>query len=153
MRRIPGRRYQIRVMIVAPHRIRSLFRLSGIERRLFLEAAVLHFWVGLLLKVIPFRWIPRLFANPQSVVSHQLAVIELISTATVKASKISPWKNRCLVSSLASRCMLRRRKIESKLILGVAKDERGKLEAHAGLEAGGSEIVPMGRNFQQLFQF
>lgn len=118
-----------------------------------MEAAVLHFWVGLLLKVIPFRWIPRLFANPQSVVSQQPEIIELISTATMKASKISPWKNRCLVSSLASRCMLRRRKIESKLSLGVAKDESGKLEAHAWLEAGGLEIVAGGRNFQQLFQF
>lgn len=138
---------------MALHRIRSLFKLSGIERRLFLEAAVLHIWIGLLLKVIPFRRIPKLFANPQSVVSQQPSVIELISTATIKASKISPWKNRCLVSSLASRCMLRRRKIDSKLSLGVAKDEGGKLEAHAWLEAGGSEIVPRGRNFQQLFQF
>lgn len=45
------------------------------EKLLFLEAFLLHLWVGLLLKVVPFRWIPRLFASRQSAVgSGQSAV-------------------------------------------------------------------------------
>ncbi|MCU0458722.1 MAG: lasso peptide biosynthesis B2 protein [Bacteroidales bacterium] len=127
----------------------------------------------MLLTVIPFRWIPRLFANPQSAVrpgpatsgvripekaplfrdSQQSEVITLISTATAKTARVCPWKNKCLVSSLAARCMLRRRKIHSGLSLGVAKAGGGKVIAHAWLIAGDAEIVPKGGDFHQLYLF
>ena len=70
-----------------------------------------------------------------------------------RAGKVSPWKNRCLVSSLAARCMLRRRKITSQLSLGVAKDAGGKVIAHAWLRAGDVEIVSAGGSFHELYQF
>ncbi len=142
-------------------RIIKYCRLTYRERMLFIEALVLHLWVGLLLIVMPFRLIPRLFANPQSVVgsiqssvfSPQSAVIELIKNAIGRASEVSPWKNKCLVSSLAGRCMLRRRKIASQLSLGVAKDADGKTLAHAWLTAGDSEIVDKMGEFTELFFF
>jgi len=146
--------------------LRKFFALSCREKRFFAEAFVLHLWVGLVLKVVPFRRIPGVFASRQfdaptkaedqyrhTVPGHQEEVIDLISKAVQRAGKASPWKNRCLVSSLAGRCMLRRRKIESQLSMGVAKDAGGKVIAHAWLRAGGFEIVPADETFRTLYQF
>ena len=149
--------------------------LSGKEKSLFFEALILEVWVGLLLKVIPFRWIPRLFASPQfeaptqeksrtssvgketqsrhKASGRQSEVIELIRAAIQRAARVSPWKNRCLVSSLTARCMLRRRRIESRLSLGLAKGADGHVIAHAWLSAGDLEIIAGGGNYQELYSF
>ncbi|HAX94846.1 MAG TPA: lasso peptide biosynthesis B2 protein [Bacteroidales bacterium] len=142
-------------------RVIKFRKLTARERMLFIEALILHLWVGLLLKVMPFRHIPKLFGNPEpiahslkySVYSPQSAVIELVKNAIGRTGGISPWKNKCLVSSLAGRCMLRRRKIESQLSLGVAKDADEKTIAHAWLKAGDFVIVDKYGDFTGLYSF
>jgi hypothetical protein len=130
------------------------FRLSNSERLLFLEAVMLHLWIGLLLKLIPFRDIPRLFDNPQSsVISPDSSLLKSIRNAIQRAEKVSPWKNKCLISSLAGRCMLRRRKIKSQLSLGLGKNGEGKTIAHAWLKTGDFEIVTAGVSFHELYKF
>ena len=121
---------------------------------IFLEAVVLHLWIGLLLKVIPFKRIPRFFASPKSKVeSPDAKVIELIRDAVARANRVSPWRNRCLVSSLAGRCMLRSRRIQSQISLGVAKGSDGKMVAHAWLRSGEIEIVERRGDYTELFSF
>lgn len=132
-------------------KVAKFFRLAGKEKALFIEALFVHLWVGLLLKVVPFRWIPRLFSSPKSsVLSRQSAVIGLIKDAIWRAEKNSPWKNKCLVSSLAGRCMLRRRKIHSQLSLGMAKNTEGKTIAHAWLRVDEYEIVSQAGDYLEL---
>jgi hypothetical protein len=132
----------------------KFLKLSGREKMLFLEAVVLHLWIGLLLKVIPFRRIPRFFASPKSKVeSPDAKVIELIRDAVARANRVSPWRNRCLVSSLAGRCMLRSRRIQSQISLGVAKGSDGKMVAHAWLRSGEIEIVERRGDYTELFSF
>ena len=124
------------------------------EKLLFLEAFLLHLWVGLLLKVVPFRWIPRLFASRQSAVgSQQSAIVENIRDAVQRAGQVSPWRNRCLVSSLAGRCMLRRRQINSQIHLGIAKNAAEKTIAHAWLEAEGYEVVRKHGDYHDIYIF
>jgi len=124
------------------------------EQLLFLEALLLHLWTGLLLKIIPFKWILRIFVSPMSKVqSPKPQVIELIRNAIQRAGRVSPWRNRCLVSSLAGRCMLHRRKISSQLSLGVAKNPEGKTIAHAWLKAGEYEMVDRRGDYTELFSF
>lgn len=121
---------------------------------LFLEAVVLHLWVGLLLKVVPFRRISGLFACPQSAVgSRQSVDIESIRLAVERAGRVSPWKNRCLVGSLVARRMLNRRRIHSQLSLGVAKDAAGKTVAHAWLISGETEVTGKHGDYNELFVF
>jgi hypothetical protein len=140
---------------------RKFWALSGRERRLFIEAVLLHLWVGLLLKVIPFRLIPGLFASRQSSVfsrqssvgSQQTEINEFIRTAIQRAGKYSPWKNRCLVSSLAGRCMLRRRKIPSQLSLGVVRVAGGRVRAHAWLTSGDFEIIAKSGAYTEMYRF
>jgi hypothetical protein len=132
----------------------KFLKLSGREKMLFLEAVVLHLWIGLLLKVIPFRRIPRFFASPKSKVeSPDAKVIERIRDAVARANRVSPWRNRCLVSSLAGRCMLRSRRIQSQISLGVAKGSDGKMVAHAWLRSGEIEIVERRGDYTELFSF
>ncbi|MBN2665593.1 MAG: lasso peptide biosynthesis B2 protein [Bacteroidales bacterium] len=148
-------------------RIRKFLAVSAREKLLFVEALSLHLWVGLLLKIIPFRWIPRLFSSrhfeaptqeetqsrPRSESGQRLADLELIRTAIQRAGKVSPWKNKCLVSSLAARRMLRCRRIESLISLGVTKNEKGKMIAHAWIRAGDYEIVPRDGEYVKLYGF
>jgi hypothetical protein len=46
------------------------------------------------------------------------------------------WESKCLVRAIAGLKMLERRRIESTLYLGTAKDETGKMIAHAWLRCG-----------------
>ena len=124
------------------------------EQMLLLEALLMHLWTGLLLKIIPFRWIRRVFSSRKSKVeSRKSGEIELIRNAIQRAGRVSPWRNKCLVSSLAGRCMLRRRKISSQLSLGVAKSQEGKTIAHAWLKAGEYEVVDRRGDYTELFSF
>ena len=161
--------------------LRKFGKLSWHEQLLFSEACFLHLTTGLFLKIIPFRWIPRVFSNPQSAIlspqsaaapdtlnrKSQIAnrksetsplaphssILYQVRAANHQASQVSPWKNKCLVSSLAARRMLNRRRIPSQLSLGVAKGGDGKLIAHAWLKAGDFEIVEKGGDFSELYLF
>lgn len=155
------------------NRFMKFCRLGWSEKVLFCESLILHLFVGLLLKVVPFRRIPPLFKSKQSAVSSQQSgtpaktedqsrytvpgqqeeIIEKIRLAVQRAGWISPWRNRCLVSSLAGRCMLRRRKISSELSLGVAKNSAGKLVAHAWLKSGHYELVEKRGEYTELYNF
>ena len=135
-------------------RLRKFMALSFREKLLFVEAFLLHLWVGMLLMVVPFRRIPRLFASRQSAVgSQQSAIVENIRDAVQRAGQVSPWRNRCLVSSLAGRCMLRRRQINSQIHLGIAKNAAGKTIADAWLEAEGYEVVRKHGDYHDIYIF
>lgn len=135
-------------------RLARFGKLPGRQQLLFLEALFLHLSAGLLLKIIPFRWISVIFSNRQTkVYRQQPEVIELLKTAIQRAGRVSPWRNRCLVSSLAGRCMLRRRKIESQLSLGIAKGKNGRLVAHAWLRSGDCELVEKYGDYTLLYAF
>ena len=73
---------------------------------IFLEAVVLHLWIGLLLKVIPFKRIPRFFASPKSKVeSPDAKVIELIRDAVARQTGCHPGETGAwLVRWLGGAC-------------------------------------------------
>ena len=161
---------------------------------LFFEALFFQLSVGLLLKILPFKMIPRLFNNRSSLKSHLSPLKSQISnltsqdspltphsshltphsspltphsslltphtsplyeikSATQQASHFSPWKNKCLVQSLAARRMMTRRGIHSQLSLGVTFDENKKMIAHAWLEAGDFEIVAKNGSYLEIYHF
>lgn len=165
-------------------RLRKFINLPAAEKLLFLEALFFQLTTGLILKVLPFRLIPRLFKNPMHSPSSQLTTHDSrltthssqftpdsslltphssyltphtlplqIKEALRRSSPLSPWKNKCLVSSLAARCMLKRRKIRSDLFLGVGKNEAGRMVAHAWIIADGIEMVPKGELYMEIKSF
>lgn len=142
---------------------------------MFSESLLMHLLIGLLLKIVPFRRIPGLFSSMQSEAQTQEKlrtgnagkedqslrnspdplpdVIWLIKEAVARAGRVSPWKNRCLVSSLAARCMLNRRNIPSTLSLGMARQQGGKTLAHAWILASNIEVVESGGQQTELYSF
>lgn len=66
----------------------------------------------------------------------QVAQIQNVHNAIKVISCHTLWKSTCLVRAIAAMKMLQRRKIESTLYLGTAKDECAQLIAHAWLRSG-----------------
>ncbi len=112
-------------MRIRLQRFKKFGELSWKEQLLFSEAYFLQLTIGLLLKIIPFRWIPKLFSGKVQGTGYTVQgtrnnehvkwnpepeTITLIKAAIQRASRYSVWKNKCLVSSLAARQMLNREK-------------------------------------------
>ena len=138
-------------------RFKKFGELSWKEQLLFSEAYFLQVTIGLLMRIIPFRWIPKLFSGkvqgkggPWNI---EPGTLNLIKAAIQRSSPYSPWKNKCLVQSLAARRMLNRRKIKSQISLGVAKGRNGQMIAHAWLKVGDFEIVEKSGDYQELYLF
>ena len=134
--------------------IKKFGELSLNEKLFYSEAYFLQLTIGLLLKIIPFRKIPGLFAS-SSRLTPPASPLEpaQIKQAIQRSGRVSPWRNKCLVQSLAARRMLNRRKISSQLSLGVAKGANGRTIAHAWLKTGDFEIVEKGDDFSELYLF
>ena len=82
-----------------------------------------------------------------------LSRLEVIKAATLSASRLSPWKNKCLVQSLAARWMLKERKIQSQLSLGVTFGQNKNMIAHAWLKADDFEVVEKSGDYKELYLF
>jgi hypothetical protein len=138
------------------------------EKMISAEALLFQFITGLILKLFPFRMIPRLFALPLPLKSNVSNLNSQISSLTSpisnlrsfeikqaiqNSSKLSPWGNKCLVQSLAARWMLNRRNITSQLSLGVARGEDQKMIGHAWLKTGDIEVVEKRGDYNELYFF
>lgn len=94
-----------------------------------------------ILKSVPFSKVaPSLgdHMNETSFTHNELhkETLKNVSQAIHIMSRYTFWESQCLVKAMAGMKMLERRKIESTLYLGTAKDESGKLIAHAWLRSG-----------------
>jgi hypothetical protein len=63
-------------------------------------------------------------------------ILRRVSFSVNLISKYTLWESMCLVKAIAASKMLEKRGIESTLYLGTAKDETGKMIAHAWLRSG-----------------
>lgn len=106
---------------------------------LLIEAFVFLGWARIL-KIIPFSKVAPSLGKLMSEtsftdVSNQ-KTLKQISTAINIMSRHTLWESQCLVKAIAGTKMLQRRKIESTLYLGTAKEKTGQLIAHAWLRSG-----------------
>ena len=107
---------------------------------LFMEAYFYLGWAYILLKrpfknVVPILGIEK----HETVVKddiEQLPIIKKVSNAIQIMSRYTLWDSKCLVKAVASMKMLERRKIDSTLYLGTARNDAGKMVAHAWLRSG-----------------
>lgn len=123
------------------------------EQKLFLEAFFFQLISGFILKIVPFKSIPTLFKGPEKELPAPAGSVEKIRDAIHRSGRLSPWRNRCLVQSLAAKRMLNRRGFTSRLSLGVAKSAGGRLIAHAWLSSGEIAIVDKSGEYTELFLF
>lgn len=106
---------------------------------MMVEALLFLAW-GRLSKSIPFsKTAPTLGAHMAETpidISVDKKLMHQVSLAVNVMSKYTFWESECLVKAIAAMKMLERRGIGSTLYLGTAKDENGRLIAHAWVRSG-----------------
>jgi hypothetical protein len=121
-------------------KIMNFFSLDARRKVLLIEAAFYLAWARVL-KSMPFSRISPSLGKymEETTKDYELSNREMlwnVSDAINLMSQYSLWENKCLVRAIAGMKMLERRKVESTLYLGTARDEAGNLIAHAWLRSG-----------------
>ncbi|WP_318505231.1 lasso peptide biosynthesis B2 protein [Bacillus sp. T3] len=131
-------------------KIKTFFGLDMEKRLLFTEA---YFYLGWarILKLIPFSKVAPSLGHHmnETTLNYEESnkeKLKKISEAIQIMSRNTFWESQCLVKAIAGMKMLERRQIESTLYLGTARDEDGKMIAHAWLRSGpffitGAEVM------------
>ncbi|MFK4425333.1 hypothetical protein ABH959_002471 [Bacillus sp. RC51] len=114
---------------------------------LFAEACMYLGWARIL-KVMPFSKVSSALGihmeeTPLSYIEFNKPIIGRVSEAIQIVSQHTLWDSMCFEKSIAAMKMLERRRIESTLYFGTAKDKDGKLVAHAWLRSGPFYITGM----------
>jgi hypothetical protein len=152
---------RIQIFKKIPGMFKKFFALPAREKILYLESFLYQLIAGIVLKLVTFRMITRLFSLPSHLISGlpdpatQLSDhrIVRIKQAIRNTGMISPWKNKCLVQSLAARWMLNRRGIPSKLSLGMTLGPDKSVNAHAWLITTEVEVVEKNGDYLELYNF
>ncbi|MGQ9846001.1 MAG: lasso peptide biosynthesis B2 protein [Bacteroidales bacterium] len=123
------------------------YKLSSIEKRMFLEAYVISFYSRLLILLLPFKSIEKKLGNKSPTFSkydhENKKLLVLIKRSILRSAKYSIWRNKCFEQSLTAAIMLKKRKYHYILHLGLAKKEN-KLIAHVWIESNGYYLVNKG---------
>jgi Transglutaminase-like superfamily len=116
------------------HRMQILTRFaarSRADQALLLQSAFMVLAVRLALWVFPMVWVQR-FASRAAGKSHTGCPVEKILWAVAAVSRHIPAAT-CLTQALAAQALLVRAGHVSRVMIGVAKDERLGFQAHAWL--------------------
>lgn len=124
--------------------LRKFLFLRPSERHLLLRSTLLLYAVRLGLWLLPLPGLRRLLArlrlpNPISAEGHS-ASTEKIAWAVAVASRYVPGAT-CLTQALAGQVLLTQQGEPALLQIGVAKNDAGKLEAHAWVECRGRIVI------------
>ena len=132
---------------------RFVFHSSRYEKSLFLEALFLQIWIKILILFIPFKRYTVWFANTEKT-NLELDITQLlaIKKAIHRANRVTNWHNQCLVMSLCARTMMKSRKANSTLYLGLHLENK-KLKAHAWISANEIELVEKDGSYEAIFTF
>lgn len=146
-------------LVLKMYILKNIFSLNRKTLFLLIEAYVYLGWARLLV-YMPFdRVAPSLGSQMQETSYNSIpsakAVVKNISHAIQIVSRHTFWESKCLVKAIAAWKMLQRRKIDCTLYLGTARDEAGKMIAHAWLRSGPLYItgVEQMRNFTVVGKF
>ncbi|MDR3598906.1 MAG: lasso peptide biosynthesis B2 protein [Desulfosporosinus sp.] len=121
--------------------IRNFIKQTNESKTLHLEASICLFLAKLLVVSLPFKKLaPKLGIHGKESIDNlsdeDYRTVKQLSKAITAVSRNVPWSSKCLDCAFAAKLMLRRRKISNTLYLGVAKDEQGKMIAHAWVRTG-----------------
>jgi len=112
-----------------------------VNTKLLLIESFFYLGLGRYFKSIPFSKVAPSLGTHMGETSFESStsnkkVLSNISQAIHIMSRHTFWETQCLVKAIAAMKMLEKRKIESTLYLGTARDEQGELIAHAWLRSG-----------------
>jgi hypothetical protein len=122
-------------------RLRKFFLLPATERLLLARALTFLVTIRFALWLIPFRTLRRTLAKlvriPTSAAQHRFSA-ERVAWAVQAASRYVP-RATCLTQALALHILLKRAGLQSRIRIGVAKEEQ--FESHAWVESQGKVVI------------
>jgi hypothetical protein len=125
--------------------LRSFFQLPARERRFLVKVILLVAAIRLGLWVLPFqtlrRWVDKLSQPPEKLPAGAKSFVAKRAVWAVEATSRFVPQATCLTQALATQLLLSRRGHQTELRFGVAKNDAGKLEAHAWVELDGQIII------------
>lgn len=145
-------------------KLRLFIKLDRKKKKLLLEAYLYLAWARILKECSFKRIAPSLGEQMKettfAVRRNERKTLAQISEAIHLMSRYTFWESACLVKAIAALKMLEKRKIECTLYLGTAKDENGKLIAHAWVRSGpyyitgqeGKDAFTVVNSFAKLIQ-
>jgi len=113
------------------------------DRRMLIQSLFLVVVVRLGLWLLPFRLLYRLvikFESAQLPQSADPKIIEQISWAVEAVSRFVP-RATCLTQAMAAKVIFYRNNLPAVLRIGVTRDSRGALLAHAWIETNGKIAI------------
>jgi len=113
------------------------------DRRILFQSLFLVVGVRLGLWLLPFRLLYRILLKLESAPFSQSAdpaIIDQISWAVGTVSRFVP-RATCLTQAMAAKVIFCRKKQPAVLRIGVTKDSRGALLAHAWIETNGKIVI------------
>lgn len=118
------------------------------EQWRLLSAWILLGFSRALIVAIPFRHIAPVLgrrsselAGVQHVTPPQQTQARVIGEIIQRAARHTPWDANCFAQAITARVLLGAKRIPHTLHFGVARDERGRLEAHAWVCAGQTYVT------------
>lgn len=127
-------------------KMRTLLSLETKTALILMEAYLFLGWARILLsvpfsKVAPGLGAPMQETGTEHPANARKTVLMNVHDAIQIMSRHTFWESKCLVKAIAAAKMLERRRFESTLYLGTAKDEDGRMVAHAWLRSGSFYIT------------
>lgn len=126
-------------------RLCKFLHLNKRDRRLLVSAALVLGTIRLGLCLLPFQTLRRLLARMTQTTTElqkpNQASVGRVVWAVEVVSRYMPGGVKCLARALATQVLLGRRGLRAELRIGVAKSERGQLEAHAWVESQGRIVI------------
>lgn len=124
--------------------IRKFVFLSGREKKLFCQSFLFVAAIRLSLWIFPFRTLTRRLArfgrNEASAPQIDWSVINDVTRAVGVCSRFVPQAT-CLTQALATQTLLRIKRQNCDLKIGVDKDANNRLTAHAWIEVNGKIVI------------
>lgn len=119
-------------------RLGKFLRLNRSERRLLLRAALLLGAIRLGLWLLPFQTLRRFVVRITGKTQLRAARVSVdrVVWAVEVVSRYMPGV-KCLARALATQALLRQYSHQAHIRIGVARTQKGKLQAHAWVESQG----------------
>jgi len=124
------------------HKIKKAWKFPLTFKLLVLEVLILSAIIRFVLLFYPFKRILLFLKKKEpNQVSHLPKKASQIGYFVDRVCPHTPWKSACLVQAIVGKIMLQRRKIQSTVFLGVAKNKQDELKAHAWLKSDNTYLT------------
>ena len=124
-----------------------LFKSPFKTKAFLIEASLYTIWAYLMIRIFSFKRYLNWLDNPKQHIKSDKITRQVFYTIR-KIDKYAFWTTTCYTQAIAARLILKRHNIQSKIYLGMTKDENGHLLAHAWTKVD-DQIITGGGNLDK----